>query len=1137
MAMDSTARPRVLIADEDANTRLHAQRVLKGAYEVHAVGDGEAALAASREDPPALVLADVMMPRLDGFGLLHALRNDPHTREIPVILLSARSGEEAHVESLDHSADYLIKPFSARELLARVSARLEIARLHREALQREHKLRLAAEDAEAEVAMKNQQLHEADARNESVLASISDTHILFDRQWRYVYVNEAASRAIGLPPEQILGRTLLELFPDIRDTELERQYRHAMEERAPVTFDFYSTHDSWWANRFYPTPEGLAVFATDITERKRSEDTLRCAHDELERRVFERTLEISTVNAEMIAEIGVRARAEAELLTLKDELGAELAAMTRLHEFSTRLLATTELQQLLEELLDASIAIVNADFGNVQIYDPKSQALKIVAQRGFEQDFLDYFDKVQEGTASCGAALERRERVIVEDVLTDPVFAQHLLIVHRAGYRAVQSTPLISRGGEMLGIISTHFRQPHRPSERELRFVDLYARQAAEMIERQRVESALLAAKEEAERRAREAEEAQSILKTIMEYAPEGITLTAGPPDFPIIANSKHAAQMIGRDAGTLLNIAAGSHAAAYGILLPDGTRPRPAQLPLHRASRHGEVIKNEEWIIERPDGNRIHELSNVAPIRDSRGQVIGAINCWHEITEIKRAEEALRASEERFRRYFELGLIGMALTSPSKGILEVNDEICRILGYKRSELLQKTWAEMTHPDDRPADVAQFNRVMVGEIDGYTMDKRWIRKDGAIIDSTMSARCMRCADGSVEYFVGLVLDTTERKRAEEKLRRSEANLAEGQRISQTGSLSTNLSTGEIYCSQELLRIFGLPTEGMVSREMFLDLVHPEDRKHVCQAFDHAVSIKSKYENTYRIVGPDGEIKYIHALSHPVFQESGEAKEYVGTVIDITERKRAEERLQNAQADLAHVTRLTTMVELAASIAHEINQPLGAVVNNSNVALRLAKEANESRGELMNVLSDIVNDANRASAIIARIRAVMRKSAPERTPLQLKDVVTDVLALAQHKFTEHRIEVRTVLPEDLPSVSGDRVQLQQVLLNLVMNGIDAMSDMDEARRILTIGGQRNDLAGQPSVLIAVRDFGNGFSAEDNERLFDAFYTTKPEGMGMGLRISRSIVEAHGGRLWAQVNEDIGATFLFALPVDD
>ena len=247
--------------------------------------------------------------------------------------------------------------------------------------------------------------------------------------------------------------------------------------------------------------------------------------------------------------------------------------------------------------------------------------------------------------------------------------------------------------------------------------------------------------------------------------------------------------------------------------MLPDGTRPRPEQLPLYRASRHGEVIKNEEWIIERPDGSRIHELSNCAPIRDSQGQVIGAINCWHEIAELKRAEEALRASEERFRRYFELGLIGMAMTSPTKGILEVNDELCRILGYERSELLQKTWAEMTHPDDLAADVAQFNRVMVGEIDGYTMDKRWIRKDGAIIDSIMSARCMRRADGSVEYFVGLVLDTTERKRAEEKLRRSEANLAEGQRISQYGQLVRESITGEIYWSQELLRIFGLPTEG------------------------------------------------------------------------------------------------------------------------------------------------------------------------------------------------------------------------------------------------------------------------------------------------------------------------------------
>jgi C4-dicarboxylate-specific signal transduction histidine kinase len=251
---------------------------------------------------------------------------------------------------------------------------------------------------------------------------------------------------------------------------------------------------------------------------------------------------------------------------------------------------------------------------------------------------------------------------------------------------------------------------------------------------------------------------------------------------------------------------------------------------------------------------------------------------------------------------------------------------------------------------------------------------------------------------------------------------------------------------------------------------------------------------------------------------------------------ITARKRTEEELRKTRAELGHVTRLTTMVELAASIAHEINQPLGAVVNNSNVALRLASAADDSRHELVEVLFDIVNDANRASAIIARIRAVMRKSAPEKTSLRFKDVVADVLAVTQRELAERRIEVRTELPEDLPSVSADRVQLRQALLNLVMNGIEAMESVENERRILTIRGQRDALEGQPAVLITVRDFGSGFSPEDREHLFDVFYTTKPEGMGMGLRISRSIIEAHGGRLWAQANEDMGATFLFSLPAE-
>jgi C4-dicarboxylate-specific signal transduction histidine kinase len=251
-------------------------------------------------------------------------------------------------------------------------------------------------------------------------------------------------------------------------------------------------------------------------------------------------------------------------------------------------------------------------------------------------------------------------------------------------------------------------------------------------------------------------------------------------------------------------------------------------------------------------------------------------------------------------------------------------------------------------------------------------------------------------------------------------------------------------------------------------------------------------------------------------------------------MDITERKQAEEELRKTQAELAHVTRITTLGELAASIAHEINQPLGALVNNSNVGLRLVNGVRGLPNELREILSDIVHDANRTSAIVARIRALAKKSIPEKTLLQLEEVVAEVLALANRELTERRIIVRTELSDDLPQVSGDRVQLQQVLLNLVINGIEAMSSVDDERRILTIGGQHAELDGQPSVRITVRDLGSGLRPEDGERLFEAFYTTTSHGMGMGLRISRSIVEAHGGRLWATPNDGPGATFSCTLP---
>ncbi|HTV39408.1 MAG TPA: ATP-binding protein [Candidatus Sulfotelmatobacter sp.] len=263
------------------------------------------------------------------------------------------------------------------------------------------------------------------------------------------------------------------------------------------------------------------------------------------------------------------------------------------------------------------------------------------------------------------------------------------------------------------------------------------------------------------------------------------------------------------------------------------------------------------------------------------------------------------------------------------------------------------------------------------------------------------------------------------------------------------------------------------------------------------------------------------------------QELGQLREHGPTS---TEPRRAEAALQKLQSELAHVARLTTMGELAASIAHEINQPLGAIVNNGNLCLRLLGDTSAAREsvEMREALADIVQDANRANAIVARVRAMTRRTPSEKALQQLPAVIAAVILLARHELDNHSIDVRTKMAADLPGVLGDRVQLQQVFLNLVINSIEAMAGVAEAQRILTISGERGKLDGEPAALITVHDSGAGFPPDAEHKIFEAFYTTKPHGLGMGLRISRSIVEAHGGRLWAKSARGKGTTFSCLLP---
>lgn len=315
-------------------------------------------------------------------------------------------------------------------------------------------------------------------------------------------------------------------------------------------------------------------------------------------------------------------------------------------------------------------------------------------------------------------------------------------------------------------------------------------------------------------------------------------------------------------------------------------------------------------------------------------------------------------------------------------------------------------------------------------------------------------------------------------------------------------------------------------------EAFLGRVHPEDRDSIYELRRKVALEKTEYEHDHRIVLPDGTVKHIHAIGHPVFNRAGDVVEFIGTAVDVTERKRAEEeheRMRQLEADLAHIDRVTTLGELTASLAHELNQPITAAITNANTSLRWLAREEPDLEEAREAIMRIVKDGTRAAEIINRLKSFYKKGAPPQPGLvDLNEVAREMLMLLRNEASRYLIAIRTELAPELPRVMADRVQLQQVFMNLMLNAIEAMK---ETGGELTIKSQ---LGNDGQLLISVSDTGVGLPPDKADQLFNAFFTTKPQGTGMGLAITRSIIEAHGGRLWASANPGRGATFHFTLP---
>jgi PAS domain S-box-containing protein len=546
-----------------------------------------------------------------------------------------------------------------------------------------------------------------------------------------------------------------------------------------------------------------------------------------------------------------------------------------------------------------------------------------------------------------------------------------------------------------------------------------------------------------------------------------------------------------------------------------------------------GGVLPDSEHRVLRPNGEVriVHSLGDLK--RDASGRPYEMFGTVQDITDRKRAEEALQRTQLYLSEGQRLAHMG-SWAFNAAGFDYWSSELFHVHGLDPSGRppTVKEYLDLIHPEDREFMEQEIQK-MFTDHRGFDFTKRIVRLDGNI-------RYVRCVGVPVtegvtfKGFVGTGMDVTEQELLTQELRREQAYLTEAQSLTHAGSWACNFITGQIFhLSDETYRIYGFdPSSREIPFERFYNATYPEDEPALKEKFYGAIQASRDYDIEYRIRRTDGAIRVLRSVGH--HRPSGEIGEYVGITMDITERKQADqerERLRQLEADLAHINRVNIMGEMAAALAHEIKQPIAASITSANACARWLAHDPPDLERARAAATRVEQDGNRAADVINRLRSFYKKGTPpQREIVNVKDIIREMTVLFRTEAIRYSVTIHSELDADMPDILADRVQLQQVFMNLMLNAIEAMKDTGGQ---LTIWARPNPEA---QLLTSISDTGVGLPAGSTERIFEAFHTTKPQGTGMGLAITRSIVESHGGRIWATVNQGTGATFHFTLPVE-